>query len=378
MKNILAIACLAAVAVGCSEKIPDAVAFGYKGHDLDNPDDKMFFTSSSGITNWVPSRVLTVSEKYDFSADELALIAAAGIVTPSKPLEEIPGDYSEKSEEPWFTTWCRDTTAFGREGKSGFISHFNEKKQIWEIGETYFSSYYDDRESAIAAVNDTEARIAKEFNPKKIHRFDGCFVAEYVRLRVLCIVGQTPDGKWSCMLDIQDKCDAGCGAYVPADVQQHRVDEIAFRAEVEAWRAAVDEKVKVNHEAVAAKAKAAEIPLFGENVKPQPTGDGRMVYVTGGVFPMSNAVAQAVWDAKAKELETASAAKLVPSSSEEYGPCTVWYAMGTNELFTIRLDIAFPKPSTNSEESACGEYRMLCFENLLPGNEPPPPPQRKR
>lgn len=382
MKKLIAAAALAAAFAGCSEKPAEpteAELFGYKGQDLKSQEETMFFTTGPGVTNWVPSRVLNVYEHYEFTSNELALIESAGIITPSKSYERIPEGFSEKAREPWFTTFTKDVEAFGKKGVTGFIAHYDDGKKLWETGETYFSTYYDAEADALKALNELEPEIAK-FAPKKYHRFDKCWVAEYVRLRVMALVGQRPDGKWTCMLDIQDKCTPGCGQWEPVEQQQERVDEIAFKAETRKWQEAVAGRAEANHKSVLEKIKAAGIPMFGEEVQPQATGDGRMVYVRVGSFPMSNVVQQAAWDEKAKALETATTAKLAAVTRQDYGEYNVWFAMGTNELFTIRLDMAFPKPSTNAVEGAGapGEFRQLCFENILPGNEPPPQPQRKR
>lgn len=383
MKKLIILFSLAAVFAGCSDKPQpsEAELFGYKGHDLQDPDDKMFFSTGPGVTNWVPTRVLTVSEHYEFTSNELALVSAAGIVTPAAVFDRIPEGYVEKSKEPWFTTWSRDCEAFGKNGKSGFITHYNDVKKVYESGEPYFSTYYNDKESALKALAELETSIAA-FAPKKFHKFEDCWVAEYVRLRVMGLCGQRPDGTWTCMLSVNDKCSFGCGPWEPVEAQQERVDEIAFKAELKAWREIVDKMAKENHEAVLALIKEKNIPMFGEGVEPQPTGDGRMVYVRMGSFPMSNVVAKTIWNEKADELAKASGVGLgeAVASQQTYGMYDIWCSSGSNDLFVVRLDMAFPKPSTNEVEnvSAMGEWRQLCFENLIPGFEPPPPPQRKR
>lgn len=381
MKKFVFLVSLAAVFTGCSnDPVPsEAELFGYKGRDLIDPDDTMFFTTGPGVTNWVPSRVLTVIEHYEFSTNELSLVAAAGIITPGATLEKIPEPYVERSREPWFTTWSKDTEAFGKKGMSGFITHYNEAKKVYETGEPYFSTYYDSKDAALKALAELETAVAA-FGPKKFHRLADCWVAEYVRLRVMGLCGQRPDGTWTCMLSINDKCTPGCGPWEPVAAQQARVDEIAFKAEVKAWRELVDRKAKDNHEAVLKLIESRNIPMFAENVEVQPAGDGRMVYVRAGSFPMSNAVAKVVWNEKSDELAKATGAVVGDHALQEYGPYDIWYASGTNELFTVRLDIAFLRPSTNDADNvnARGEWRQLCFENILPGFEPPPPPQRKK
>lgn len=383
MKKLAIVFSFAAVLVGCSDqpRPSEAELFGYKGRDLQDPDDTMFFTTGPGVTNWVPARVLSVSERYEFTSNELALVAAAGIITPGSSFEKIPEAYTEKSKEPWFTTWSKDAEAFGKKGVTGFIAHFNDAKNIWETGEPYFSTYYEDKASALKALAELESHLAA-YAPKKFYKFDDCWVAEYVRLRVMGLCGQRSDGTWTCMLSINDKCTYGCGPWEPVEAQQARVDDIAFKAELKAWREIVDKKAKENHEAVLSLIKEKNIPMFGEGVEPQPTGDGRMVYVRMGSFPMSNVVAKTIWSEKANELAKASGVGLGEevASQQAYGMYDIWCSIGSNDLFVVRLDMAFPKPSTNEVENAnaMGEWRQLCFENILPGFEPPPPPQRKR
>lgn len=382
MNKLIVAVSLLAVLVGCSREpahVPtEAEIFGYKGHDIEDPDDKMFFSTGPGVTNWVPSRVLSVVESYEFSSNELAVIAAACIVTPAASFESIPDGYEKKSQEPWFTMWAKDVESFGKKGVSGFISHYNEVRKLWETGEPYFSTYYESETNALTALNELKDEIAK-FAPKKFYDFDGCWVAEYVRLRVMGLCGQRPDGTWTCMLSLGDKCTPGCGPWEPVEAQQARIDEIAYKAELKAWKEKAVKLMTDNHEAVLSRAKASGIPMFGEEVRPQPVGDGRMVYVVTGAFPMSNAVDTVVWKEKSDELSKAASARLGEPKVGEFEGYSVWFAEGSNELFTVRLDVAFVKPSTNGVDNAVmGEWRQLCFVNVLPGFEPPPPPQRRK
>ena len=157
MNKLIVAVSLLAVLVGCSREPAhvqtEAEIFGYKGHDIEDPDDKMFFSTGPGVTNWVPSRVLSVVESYEFSSNELAVIAAAGIVTPAASFESIPDGYEKKSQEPWFTMWAKDVESFGKKGVSGFISHYNEVRKLWETSEPYFSTYYESETNALTALN---------------------------------------------------------------------------------------------------------------------------------------------------------------------------------------------------------------------------------
>ena len=220
MKKTMIAAAMVALFAGCGEN--EAKKFGYKGVDLSD-NGKMFFTAGLAVTNWVPTRVLSVSEEYPMSPDETAVIAASGVITPSDSFEKVPDGYAKASEEPWFVTWTKESENFGRKGVNGFISHWDEDKNVWETSETYFSSYYSDEASALAALAETRKAFAEKYSPKRFHDFDKCWIAEYLRLRVMCLVGQKPDGTWSCMLDINDKCRPGCGQWEPVELQAERL-----------------------------------------------------------------------------------------------------------------------------------------------------------
>ena len=381
MNKIIAVMSFAAVIAGCScdPEPTEAERFGYKGRDLENQDEKMFFSTGPGVTNWVPSRVLMVSERYDFTSNELALVSAAGVITPAESFEKLPDGFTAMSREPWFTTWAKDTEAFGKKGSAGFISHYNDAKRLWETGEAYFSTYYGSESEAVKALAELEPEVSK-FGPMKFHRFDNCWVAEFLRLRVMGLCGQRADGTWTCMLSVNDKCNSGCGPWEPVEAQQERVDEIAFRAEVKAWREVVDRRSMENHAAVTNKAASAGLPLFGEEAVPQAAGDGRMLYVVGGLISTSNTVGAAVWEAKIAELTRASGVTFGEREAVSNDVYEIWTANGSNDLFTVRLDMAFPVPATNDVAGAerGGQWRGLCFENIQPGFEPPPAPQRKK
>ena len=182
MKKLMIVAAAAALFAGCQK---EAERFGYKGVDLAD-DDLMFFTTGPTVTNWVPARVLSVCEEYPMSAEESALVVAAGVIAPGEPLEKVPEGYAKDSDEPWFAMWRKEAENFGRKGVNGFISHWNEDKNVWETSETYFSSYYPDEAGALAALAETRKIVGSQFSPKKFYDFDKCWVAEYLRLRVMC------------------------------------------------------------------------------------------------------------------------------------------------------------------------------------------------
>ena len=89
MKKLMIVAAAAVLFAGCQK---EAEKFGYKGIDLAD-DDLMFFTTGPTVTNWVPARVLSVCEEYPMSPEETALVAAAGVIVPSEPLEKVPEGY---------------------------------------------------------------------------------------------------------------------------------------------------------------------------------------------------------------------------------------------------------------------------------------------
>ncbi|MBQ5530622.1 MAG: hypothetical protein IIT98_01270, partial [Kiritimatiellae bacterium] len=73
---------------GCGEREyvdPEALAFGYKGLDLKSTNT-MYLAVSAAETNWVPERVLSVFEKYDWAPEEKALLTAAGAPVPCEAL----------------------------------------------------------------------------------------------------------------------------------------------------------------------------------------------------------------------------------------------------------------------------------------------------
>ena len=392
MKRLLIVAAFAAILSGCRKS--EAERFGYKGADLDD-DDKTFFTTSLTVTNWVPARVLSVCEEYPVSEEERALIAAAGVVIPGEPLAEIPEGYSKWADEPWFVTWTKEAENFGKKGVNGFISHYNEDTKVWETSETYFSSYYDDEASAVVALAELKKSVGEKFAPKKFYDFDKCWVAEYLRLRVMCVVGQRPDGKWSCMLDIQDKNRPGCGQWEPNDAQVERVAEHKYRKAVRVWKEARAKALAGNHAAIEKMRAEKGIALFGDEVKPFDSEDGRTVYRRLGASESGAIVdREAFWQERLGVLAKAAGVEFTGEREMHEAPSgyTMWTAVSSNELYEVRLDVAFPPPSEETADagnaaegdaerespSACrpsAEWRELCVEKTLPGFEIPPRPQ---
>ena len=392
MKKLMIVVAAAALVAGCQK---EAERFGYKGVDLAD-DDLMFFTTGSTVTNWVPARVLSVCEEYPMSAEETALLAAAGVITPGEPLEKVPEGYVKDSAEPWFAMWKKEAENLGRKGVNGFISHWNEDKNVWETSETYFSSYYPDEAGALAALAETRKIIGSKFSPKKFHDFDKCWVAEYLRLRVMCIVGQKPDGTWSCMLDINDKCRPGCGQWEPVEAQAERLAEYKYRKALAAWKAEKAKILSENHAAVEKIRAEKGLALPGEGAREFDSDDGRKAYIRVGTCDAATVTNRVdFWKEKAAVLAAATGVAFEgePSSEEDPSGYVVLSGLASNDIYDVRLDMAFPPAAAaegekTEEEKTEGknaedepapkspvEWRELCIEKLQSGFAIPPRPQ---
>ena len=388
MKKLMMVAAVAALVAGCAKN--EAEHFGYKGADLAD-DDNMFFTTSPTVTNWVPARVLSVCEEYPMSPDEAAIIEAAGVIAPGEPLEKVPEGYVKDTDEPWFAMWKKESENFGRKGVNGFISHWNEDKNVGETSETYFSSYYPDEAGALAALAETRKIIAEKFSPKRFHDFDRYWIAEYLRLRVMCLVGQKPDGTWSCMLDINDKCRAGCGQWEPVEAQAERLAEYKYRKAMVAWKAEKAKVLEANHAAVE-KIRAEKGLALLDGGREFESEDGRKAYIRVGTCDAASVTNKIeFWKEKSAALAVATgvAFESEPVSEEVPSGYVVMGAAASSEIYDVRLDIAFPpavvategeKPEgENAEEEQAQtppvEWRELCFEKLQPGLAIPPRPQ---
>ena len=393
MKKLMMFAAVAALVAGCAKN--EAERFGYKGADIAD-DDNMFFTTGPTVTNWVPARVLSVCEEYPMSPDEAAIIEAAGIIAPGEPLEKVPEGYVKDSDEPWFAMWRKESENFGRKGVNGFISHWNEDKNVWETSETYFSSYYPDEAGALAALAETRKIIAEKFSPKRFHDFDKCWIAEYLRLRVMCLVGQKPDGTWSCMLDINDKCRPGCGQWEPVEAQAERLAEYKYRKAMVAWKAEKAKVLEANHAAVEKIRTEKGLALL-DGAREFESEDGRKAYIRVGTCDAASVTNKVeFWKEKSAALAAATGVAFdgEPTTEDVPSGYTIMGATASNDIYDVRLDIAFPPPAEVGEESdksaekAEGdnadeepaqkppvEWRELCFEKMQPGLAIPPRPQ---
>lgn len=360
---------------GCGEREyvdPEALAFGYKGLDLKSTNT-MYLAVSAAETNWVPERVLSVFEKYDWAPEEKALLAAAGAPVPCEALAEFPAGYAKEAEGPWYSYWSRAAESFGEKGKTGAIAHFNREKNVWELGETYFSSYWKTREEAFEALGRLEKKIAEGFGPKKFHRFDAGWVAEFVRLCATGVAGQRADGTWTCMLNLRDKCNDGCGPWVGEEEQRERLDEYEYKVALAAWRKKRDGAAAENHAAVEKEMAAKGLAGFGGAGSAVPGyGGGFAEYVQGAE---SNATIQALWDEKTAGIEKMFGGKIKgevarQASGEEGGEW--WSAAWEGGLHEGRLDVA-SSPGSGGQAM----WRIIAAEKTMPGCEVPPPPERK-
>ena len=233
MKLHLLVLSAVAVVAGCSdrEKLDaESVKLGYVGRDA--VEMPQLYVVHGQVTNWVPARVIRVSEKYEFSASETNLVKALGVIESGAPLKAIPSGYVKREVEPWFTCWVKkDAEAFGRKGTAGFVAHYDPETELWQTGEAFFSTYHKTPEEAMSSLEQTVAGIAKTCAPLKFHTFDGEVVAEFRRLRVIAVVGACAPGKFACMVSVVDKNRPGCGEWVPVDEQQEMADEQNFRKE---------------------------------------------------------------------------------------------------------------------------------------------------
>ena len=387
MKKLSIIAVAAIIVAGCSDN--EAKRFGYKGADLAD-NDKMFFSTGPTVTNWVPTRVLSVVEEYPMSADEAALVKAAGVIEPSASLESVPEGYAKLSEEPWFTTWRKDGVEnFGIKGVNGFISHYNEDKKVWETSETFFSAYYQDEAAALESLAKIRKAVAEGFSPKKFYEFKNCWVAEYLRLRVMCLVGQKPDGTWSCMLDINDKCRPGCGQWEPVEAQAERLADYKYRKELSAWKIAKEKVVVDNHAAIEKIRAERGLEFFGDGAAPFESGDGRTGYQRYGSRPSDEVTNRAdLWKERVEALSKATGVVFEgePKVQDDPSGYAVWFAIASSDIYDVRLDMAFPPEKAEAEGPRAeegepsapkphAEWRELCVEKVLPGFEVPPRPQ---
>lgn len=355
----------------------EAVAFGYKGSD--QYAEENYFITTPAVTNYLPARVLRVSEKYEITSNELALINSAGLIISCDDLTAIPDGYVPREKEPWFTTWVKKTTAFGIDGTSGFIAHFDEDKKIWKTGETFFSSYYDSKSEALNALTNIKSRVMADYSPKKIYDFEDSWIAEYLPLRVACVVGQKADGSWACMLNIHDKQRVGCGEWMPVEQQEERLKEYNHVKKMKAWREVQNKIIAENHNLVEAKRKEKGLVLFGENTSWTVDLQRGFNFAANEGSEEKNASLDNAsrFNSKLSALSKDFAVEFKVENTNiitaEYG--VVYYAVGEGDLYQVHCDMLFTPASTNEVDNL-DQYRIYAIEKFQDGLAVPPPPAK--
>lgn len=388
----------AVLAAGCAKEKTEAELLGYKGEDIQFSSGTNFVITSGGVTNWVPERVLSVIEKYDLSADEQRIVKDFGILMPGAEYDSFPG-FSRESEEPWFVWWSKEVESFGMKGKTGILSHYNEDTKKWETNESYFSSYWSSGKEAAEALAKIREILSAGYNVKKFHEVEGGWIAEYLRLCVTCVVGQRPDGTWSCMLDVRDKCSYGCGPWEPVEDQQARLNRYVFNKESKAWRKKVAQILEDNHKAILKKFEAAGVTGMPDAAGPVQTQDFLHEYSADAMFDdlsQTNdllTVMASVWPQKLAEVSGALGSTFTGEcTTEEKEDYVLKTAQWSSDCHDIRLDVLVVKrpQSVPAEEPVAGQveqsekfvtlgrWRVVFREKIITGEVIPPKPVLKK
>ena len=409
--KISCLTCAAALAAGvpalADEAAPadsplaaEARAFGYKGDDLAAATNVSYVVTGAAVTNWIPERVLTVVEDYPFTANEKKVLELSGALCPGASYEKIPEGFAKDGDEPWFTWWTKKVTSFGLEGRTGLLTHYDEDRRIWESSESYFSSYSATKEEAEKKLAAVREALAASCGVLKFHSLQNGWIAEYVRLCVMGVVGQRPDGTWSAMLDLHDKCNYGCGRWEPVAEQQARRDNYEYAKAVRAWQAKVREIVEKNRAAVAKKAEEAGLAGFPEAEQTGTAGNGLpMMGLFGRTDPAETDEAAArlfesMWNERVAAVTNALGvvAQGEVAKQDFPGMGAQWSLTFVGDLYQARLDAALPvmpepAPPAEGEEAAEAPaekpsvscpWRILFVENLQPGFVLPTKPQPKK
>lgn len=365
---------------GCGRK-SEAEKLGYRGADVS--DVQSYYTVDGVTTNWVPMRLFEVVEDYAISTNEAALVAALDMAFPGAKLKELPAGYAADEEGAWLTAWKKPAEHFGAKGAKGFYSHYDEESGVHETGEAYFSSYWKTREEALAAAADLKEKISAAFGPLKVHALADGWIAEYLRLRVMCVAGTKPDGTWCCMLTLADKANAGCGPWESAEAQRERKAEYLYERALRAWDAAVRDVREKNRAACAEALKAKGLPGL-EGASWSACEDGSHVFVQTGFYDGTNTV-DGLWREKGALLKKAYGLEL-PEKAEAQevgGGFCIFFGAATNDTpYEARVDIAAPPesaaPEAGADEAPRGQWRLIVREKLLPGHALPQRPERGR
>ncbi len=385
--------------VGCKDDTAariaaEAAQFGYKGKDIDNYTSTNYIVTSAAVTNYVPERVLMVFEEYQYSENELKLLSDAGVVVPSSELTTLPEGFVKDSVEPWFVYWTKPITALGKNGVTGVLSHYNENKKIWEMGESYFSTYWATEEEAKLALDSFRQKLAAEYGVSRFYDIATGWVAEYVRLCLTGVVGQKADGRWSCMLNFRDKCKIGCGAWESVEEQQVRLNRYIYANEMKAWRKNLNEILQRNHESIMTKMKEASYAVSSMQL-PKLSINREMRYeysIYNEVTLETNDLAVAasnLWSGLTAQLKSFCGAELVGDVEKRFsGEESVYQAKAQSQFHDLNLAIntyLVRNSSTNENASseatvtnAVGRWVLRLTEKLQDGVEIPPQPVLKQ
>ncbi len=378
--GILILAASALVA-GCTKK-SEAEKLGYRGADIS--DILSYFTIDGVVTNWVPVRLFEVVENYELSTNETALLASLDMPLPGLTVKELPKGYEVDEDGPWITVWKKVAEHLGQKGARGFYSHFNEDSGKYETGEAYFSTYWPTRADALVAQENLKNKFVAEFSPLKIHEYPDSWIAEYLRLRVMCAVGMRNDGTWSCMLSVADKANTGCGPWEPHAVQQQHKENYLYEKALRAWRAAV-EGIRAKNRADCAAALKAKGLAGLEGLEWVPRDDGSHTYCKIENYDETNSV-EKIWNDACTLLKTAYGLLLPekPETQDVGNGYKICGGVATNDTpYEARVDIAIPPKTPEIPEgeeaefvAPVGQWRLIIHEKMLPSNELPARPER--
>ena len=244
---------------GCCDS--EGKKFGYKGSDLGSKD-KMFFTVGT-VTNYLPARVLMTSETdYEIGEREKALISALNIVLPSAVFNELPEGYALRDKEPWFTTFVKQSKSLGFDGTIGFVAHVEPEKNTYHVSESFFSVYVNSLQEAMNVSKELRVALERDGKPLKIYSFDNSWVAEYVRMVAICVVGCRPDGRWTAMLTVRDKLNDPSLVWVPEAEQKEMLADYYYSKDIAKWQKDMAKASEQNHKLVLEKIANAKLTLF--------------------------------------------------------------------------------------------------------------------
>ena len=173
-------------------------------------------------------------------------------------------------------------------------------------------------------------------------------------------------------------------------MQAERLADYKYRKAMSAWKAEKAKALEGNHAAVEKIRAEKGLSLFGEGAREFEGDDGRKAYVRVGTCDAASVKDKVdFWKEKAAALAVATGVSFEgePTVEEDPSGYVVMGALATNEIYDVRLDMAFPPTAAvsegeNAEEEPSPkppvEWRELCFEKMQPGFAIPPRPQPPR